>query len=417
MTQAPNFKRTKYACYTAYFTMSSVFCVPSLLFVTLRDTYGISYTLLGTLVLTCFVVQLSVDLLFSFFSKHFNTRIIVKVMPLVTSLGLALYALIPTLLPQLAYPGLLLGTVVFSLSAGLSEALLSPTIAALPSDNPQRDMSILHSLYGFGVLTMVTVSTLFLRLFGTENWWLLLLILSLLPLIAAFMFAISPMPDMEGHVGGASAEGSKHRWVGLALCVACIFLGSCTEVTMGNWLSSYMEQAVGVQKVTGDILGVAMYALILGLTRVWYARFGKRIAPVLAGGLVGAMLCYLVAGLAPGTILPFGACLLMGLFTSMLWPGALIFMEERLPAAGVTAYALMAAGGDLGGAVGPQLLGAVVDGVSSTHTALELGQRLGMTAEQLGLRVGMLVTALFPVLGLILLGLAIRHFRKHRTQA
>ena len=68
MTHAPNFKRTKLACYAAYFTMSSVFCIPPLLFVTLRETYGISYTLLGTLVLVNFVTQLGVDLICTFFA-------------------------------------------------------------------------------------------------------------------------------------------------------------------------------------------------------------------------------------------------------------------------------------------------------------------------------------------------------------
>lgn len=54
MPTAPNYKRTKLACYTAYFTMSSVFSLPPLLFVTLHELYDISYTLLGTLVLTNF---------------------------------------------------------------------------------------------------------------------------------------------------------------------------------------------------------------------------------------------------------------------------------------------------------------------------------------------------------------------------
>ena len=67
-----NFKRTKFACYAAYFTMSSVFCLPPLLFVTLRQMYGISYTLLGTLVLINFCTQLGIDLIFTVFSKHFK---------------------------------------------------------------------------------------------------------------------------------------------------------------------------------------------------------------------------------------------------------------------------------------------------------------------------------------------------------
>ena len=118
MTTTPNFKRTRMACYLSYFTMSSIFCIPPLLFVTLRETFGISYTLLGTLVLVNFCTQLGVDLLFTFFPKLFDPKKILRVMPLITSVGLAVYGLLPTLLPTFAYGGLLAGTVIFSVSAG-----------------------------------------------------------------------------------------------------------------------------------------------------------------------------------------------------------------------------------------------------------------------------------------------------------
>ena len=159
MPLSKNFKRTKFACYSAYFTMSSIFCVPPLLFLTFHELYGVSYTLLGTLVLTNFCTQLGIDLLFTLFCKRVDASKIVRTMPLITSLGLVIYALIPMLFPNVAYLGLLIGTVIFSVAAGLSEVLLSPTIAALPSDDPQRDMSTLHSLYAFGVFTMVVIST------------------------------------------------------------------------------------------------------------------------------------------------------------------------------------------------------------------------------------------------------------------
>jgi MFS family permease len=304
--------------------------------------------------------------------------------------------------------------VIFSLSAGLSEALLSPTIAAIPSDNPQRDMSLLHSLYAFGVLTMVVIGTLFLKLFGSENWTFLMLFLALLPVIAAVLFAASPMPEMDGHGSAEGVEGTKRRAVGLALCVGCIFFGSCAENAMSNWISGYMENALGIDKALGDILGVAMFAVLLGLMRIGYARFGKRITPVLMVGMIGAAVCYLVAGLVPGVILPFIACIFTGLFTSMLWPGALIFMEDNIPAAGVTAYALMAAGGDMGASVAPQLLGIVVDGVSGTDFAADLGITLGISAEQVGLKAGMLVIAVFPILGIAVLGASMRYFKKNK---
>lgn len=408
------FKRTKFACYAAYFTMSSIFSLPPILFVTLRDTYGISYTLLGTLVLTNFCTQLLVDLIFTVFTKYFNVKLIVRVMPLITSLGLATYALIPWLFPQIAYAGLLIGTVIFSVSAGLSEVLLSPTIAAIPSKNPQRDMSTLHSLYAFGVFTVVVVSTLFLKLCGTENWMYLTLIWAALPVVAAVLFMTSPMPDMSLHADAEGLQGTKRRSLGLALCVGCIFFGSCAENVMSNWLSGYMETALGIDKALGDILGVAAFAILLGIARISYARFGKRIGRVLLVGMVCATVCYLVAGLATSVVFAFVACILTGLFTSMLWPGSLILMEEKIPHAGVAAFALMAAGGDLGASVAPQLMGIVVDKVSAGELALRLGQRLGMTAEQIGLKAGMLITAIFPAIGTVLLLCTFRYF-KNRT--
>ena len=408
------FKRTKFACYAAYFTMSSIFSLPPILFVTLRETYGISYTLLGTLVLTNFCTQLLVDLIFTVFTKYFNVKLIVRVMPLITSLGLATYALIPWLFPQIAYAGLLIGTVIFSVSAGLSEVLLSPTIAAIPSKNPQRDMSTLHSLYAFGVFTVVVVSTLFLKLCGTENWMYLTLIWAALPVVAAVLFMTSPMPDMSLHADAEGLQGAKRRSLGLALCVGCIFFGSCAENVMSNWLSGYMETALGIDKALGDILGVAVFAIMLGIARISYARFGKRIGRVLLVGMVCATVCYLVAGLATSVVFAFVACILTGLFTSMLWPGSLILMEEKIPHAGVAAFALMAAGGDLGASVAPQLMGIVVDKVSAGELALRLGQRLGMTAEQIGLKAGMLITAIFPAIGTVLLLCTFRYF-KNRT--
>ena len=406
------FKRTKLACYTAYFTMSSVFSLPPLLFASLQDMYGISYTLLGTLVLTNFCTQLIVDLIFTAFSKYFNVKKVVRIMPLITSAGLLIYALSPTVFPQNIYIGLLIGTVLFSVSAGLSEVLLSPVIAAIPSDNPQKDMSLLHSLYAFGVFTVVVVSTLFLRFFGKENWMFLTLFWAALPVLAAVLFMLSPMPDMDVSSSSEGTKGTKRRTLALAICVGSIFFGSCAENAMSNWVSTFMENALQIDKTLGDILGVAMFAILLGIARISYAKFGKNIMRVLLGGMIGAAVCYIIIGLTSNVVFAFLACVLTGLFTSMLWPGTLIMMEENLPGLGVAAYALMASSGDLGASVAPQLLGIVVDKVAASEFALELGMKLSLDAEQIGLKAGMLVTAVFPILGTAVMIFAMRYFKR-----
>jgi len=324
-----------------------------------------------------------------------------------------IYAIVPTVFPQFAYAGLLAGTVIFSVSAGLSEVLLSPTIAAIPSDTPQQDMSRLHSLYAFGVVTIVLVSTLFLNVFGRENWMYLTMLLALLPIAASVLFMLSPMPDMGNDASASgSLQGTKRRALGLALCVGCLFFGSCAENVMSNWISGFMENALHIDKALGDTLGMAMFAVLLGIARITHAKFGGNILKILLFGMAGAAICYLVAGFCTNVILVFGACILTGLFTAMLWPGTLIMMEENVPGAGVSAFALMAAGGDLGASLAPQLMGIVVDGVSASSFAASIAADTGLSPEQVGMKAGMLVSGLFPILGTVLLLFTIRHFRK-----
>lgn len=228
---APHYARTRFACFYAYLSMASVFVLTPMLFTTFNSLYGISYTLLGTLVLINFCTQMVIDLAFTFFSKYFNIQLTVRIMPLLTSLGLAVYALIPAFFPEKAYLGLVLGTVIYSVAAGLSEVLLSPTVAAIPSEHPEKDMSFLHSLYGWGVVSSVLIGALFFALFGTENWTYLALFFALLPLVASFLFWISPIPNMDTPSTG---KKGSHRGLGILLCVLCIFLGSAAENTMTN---------------------------------------------------------------------------------------------------------------------------------------------------------------------------------------
>lgn len=410
MSTNNNFKRTKYSCYFSNLAMSSIFSLPPILFVTFHQMYGISYTLLGTLVLTNFCTQLIVDLIFTFFSKFFNIHKTIRTMPLLTSLGLLIYAIVPTIMPQHAYAALLLGTVIFSVAAGLGEVLVSPVVAAIPSDNPERDMSMLHSLYAYGVVTVVIVSTIFLNVFGTENWMYLTLFWALFPIISSVLFCISPLPDVNISKNASSGKVKSKNFI-LTLCVICIFLGGATENTMTNWISGYMETALHIPKISGDILGMACFAILLGLGRTLYAKYGKNISKILLCGMIGAAICYIVAGVSTNFVISMLACVLTGFCTSMLWPGTLIMMEEKLASPGVAAYALMAAGGDFGGSIAPQLLGIVVDKVSASKWALELSPILALSTEQIGMKVGMLIAAIFPILGVSLLIYINKYFK------
>lgn len=392
-------KRLKYACYTTNISMAVVTNLPPLLFLTFRNMYGISYTQLGLLVLINYVTQLGIDLIFSFFSHRFSISKAVKLTPVLTAAGILIYALWPLLLPEAAYIGLLVGTVVFSSAAGLSEVLISPVIAAIPAEDPDKEMSKLHSLYAWGVVGVVIVSTLFLQIVGGDNWvWLAVALLSV-PVVAAALFAGTRIPAMETpeRVSGAlRMMRNKSLWI----CIAAIFLGGASECTMAQWSSGYLEQALGIPKLWGDVFGVALFGMMLGLGRTLYAKVGKNIGKVLFIGAVGAAGCYLTAVVTSSPILGLAACALTGLCTSMMWPGSLIVVADRFPAGGVFIYAIMAAGGDMGASLGPQLVGVVTDTVIGLPTMQALAQSLALTPDQLGMKLGMLVGMLFPLAGI-----------------
>ena len=181
---------------------------------------------------------------------------------------------------------------------------------------------------------------------------------------------------------------------------------------MTNWVSSYMELALRIPKAVGDLLGMALFAVLLGIGRILYARYGRQISTVLLCGMAGAAACYLVVGVSSNAVVATVACVLTGFCTSMLWPGTLILMEEKFPHSGLAGYALMAAGGDFGASVAPQMLGVVVDRVSESGWAARLGGLVSLSAEQIGMKIGMLTAAIFPLLGVALLIYIKKTFKK-----
>lgn len=390
------FKRVKLACYSANVSMSIVGNLSPLLFITFHSMYGISYTLLGLLVLINFVTQLIIDLIFSFFSYKFNIPLAVKLTPALTLIGLTFFAAAPLIFPNNIYLGLALGTMIFSASSGFSEVLISPVIAAIPSENPEREMSKLHSIYAWGVVGVIIIGTLFLLCFGRESWQYLVLLFTIVPLLSVFLFAGAKLPHLdtpEKISGVVSMLKRKELWI----CVLCIFLGGACECTMAQWSSGYIETALGIPKVWGDIFGVALFGLMLGLGRTLYAKYGKNIERVLFFSAIGATLCYFTASISSVAIIGLIACALTGLCTAMMWPGSLIVAEKRFPTAGVFIFAMMAAGGDLGASVGPQMIGIVTDKIASSGLGLDLSLKLGISPEQVGMKCGMLIAMLFAL--------------------
>ena len=409
------FKRVKLACFSVNVAMAVVCNLSPVLFLTFHELYNISYTLLGLLVLINFFTQLGIDLIFSFFSHKFNISLVVKMTPILTVVGLLVYALSPFVFKENIYLGLLLGTVIFSASSGFAEVLISPVIAAIPSENPEREMSKLHSIYAWGVVGVILVSTLFLAFFKREYWWALPLIFTSVPIFSISMFMGAKLPTLETPEKFSGAlKFFKNKW--LWICVFAIFLGGAAECTMAQWSSSFIENALGIPKIWGDIFGVALFSIALGLGRSLYAKRGKNIEKVLFIGAIGATSCYLIAAFSNIAILGLLACAFTGFCVSMMWPGCLLVASEKFPTAGVFIYAMMASGGDLGASFGPQLVGIITDATKSSNFAITLSEKLNMTTDQIGLKVGILVGAILSAIAIFVYLYILKSKRKEQKE-
>ena len=384
------YQRAKYACYAGSFSMSVVANLPPILFLTFRSLYGISFAQLGLLVSLNFFTQLGVDLILSFFSHRFNLAKTVKTMPYLTALGFLLYAVLPLAFPKCAFWGLVIGTVIFSASSGLGEVLLSPVVAAIPAKDPDREMSRLHSFFAWGTIPVVILSTLYLLVFGSRAWPVLMLFATLVPVTALILFAgaeIPPMKTPEKATGVLKYLKNGGFW----LCVTVIFLGGGAELIMEQWASGYLESTLGIPKVWGDVLGVAFFGATMGLGRSFYAQKGKSVYKAVRFGFLGAAVCYLFAALTPYPWLGLLAAAATGFCVSMLWPGSLTIASDRFRSGGVFLYAMMAAGGDLGASLAPQTVGVITDLSIASPSLINLAEKLALKPEQLGMRLGMLL--------------------------
>jgi MFS family permease len=194
-----------------------------------------------------------------------------------------------------------------------------------------------------------------------------------------------------------------------------MFLSGASECTMAQWSSGYLESALGIPKLWGDIFGVALFGLMLGLGRTLYAKFGRNVSKVLFAGSVGAAVCYFVAAISSAPVLGLIACAFTGFCTSMLWPGSLVVASDRYPEGGVFIYALMAAGGDLGASVAPQLIGIITDTVIGSESGIMLSLTLGMTVEELGMKSGMLVGAIFPIIAIVIYSVILAKSKRNKS--
>lgn len=392
-----SYRLTTISCFVGIFVQAIVSNLTAILFIPMMDLYGFSYIHLGILVGINFVSQVAADILFSNIIDKKGFRFFVLPTCLIAAGGLLLYTATPLLLPGHEFIGIAVSTVIFAFSSGLLEVLLSPIVDAIPGNDKGPAMSLMHSFYAWGQLATIIITTLFIFFFKGENWQIIVLIWMVVPLACFFLFLKAPFPPHKSEESRQTMKQLLFRPYYL-LALAAIFCGAGTEVVMNQWASTFMDKALELPKIAGDLLGMGGFAVMLGIGRVIYGVRGSRmnLHKVLIGGSILSMICYLTVVFCPFP-LNVAACALCGLGASLLWPGTLVITSAHFPMAGAWLFAILAAAGDIGAAFGSWLTGFVTDSVMGSAGITWLGGSM----EQASMRMGVLAAAFFPLLALL----------------
>lgn len=354
------YHQTIYACFIGYIVQAIVNNFIPLLFLTFQRSYNIPLSKITLLVTINFLLQLGVDLA----SIGFVDKIGYRASAILAHIAAALGLLGLTILPELfsdPFVGILISVIIYAIGGGLLEVLVSPIVEACPSDNKEQTMSLLHSFYCWGHVGVVLFSTIFFTVAGIENWKIMAFIWSLVPLFNIFLFTrvpIAPLIDEE-ETGMKVGELLKNKvfWV-LMLLMVC---AGASEQGVSQWSSIFAEKGLSVSKTIGDLAGPMFFAIMMGISRAFYGKFGEKINlnKFMVMSSILCIICYLTISLSPNPVLSLIGCGFCGLSVGIMWPGSFSLASASLPRGGTALFALLALAGDLGCSSGPTVVGFV----------------------------------------------------------
>ncbi len=368
------YNKTMIACFVGYIVQAIVNNFTPLLFLFFQKSYHIPISQITLLVTFNFGVQLLVDLLSVRFVDKIGYRISMIMAHVLAATGLFLLTILPEILP-VPFIGILIAVMIYAIGGGLLEVLVSPVVEACPSDNKETAMSLLHSFYCWGHAAVVLISTLFFYVVGIEHWRILAIIWAVIPIGNALVFTKVPiaslLEDGETGLGLKALFQLKIFWILLIMMICA----GASEQAVSQWASAFAEQGLGISKAAGDLAGPMTFAVLMGLARLFYGKYGDRInlECFMICSTVLCVLSYLGISLFSVPLLNLICCAVCGLSVGIMWPGTFSKASATLPKGGTAMFALLALGGDVGCAGGPTLVGMV-------SGALEDNLKMGILA-------------------------------------
>lgn len=376
------YKTTIKSCFIGYIVQAIINNFIPLLFITFQNSFNIELSKITLLITINFIVQLVVDLLSAKFVDKIGYRASIVLAHICSSLGLILLPILPNIMDP--FIGILMSVISYAIGGGIIEVLISPIMESCPTENKEKSMSLLHSFYCWGHVGVVLISTIFFLIFKIENWWILSLIWATIPIINAIIFIKTPINKLNSDASGLKPSMLFKNKIFWLLLIMMICAGA-SEQAVSQWASSFAEKALNIDKSIGDLFGPMMFAVMMGISRVIFGKFGDKIS-LDKYMLFSAILCiaaYLLISLSPIPILSLIGCALCGFSVGILWPGTFSKSSRLITNGGTAMFAMLALGGDLGCSLGPTVVGVVSDNV------------------QKDLKIGILCAMIFPIVLII----------------
>ncbi|HXK71852.1 MAG TPA: MFS transporter [Clostridia bacterium] len=354
------YTHTLNACYIGYVVQAIINNFVPLLFLTFNSSYNIRLDKIALLVSINFMVQITVDLIGAKFVDKIGYRLSAVIAHVFSTVGLVLLAFLPDIMSD-PYSGILISIIIYAIGGGIIEVIISPIAEACPTKNKQSVMSLLHSFYCWGHVLVVVLSTVFFISFGIENWKYLSLFWALVPSFNAIYFLKVPIYELDkgenGYLRIRDLLKNKLFW----LMVILMITAGASEQAMSQWASAFAESGLNVSKTVGDLAGPLVFAVLMGISRVIFAKKGEK-WDLNRFMIICGILClsgYLLASLSSSAIIGFIGCALCGFSVGIMWPGTFSLASKQIRYGGTALFALLAFSGDLGCSLGPYVTGKV----------------------------------------------------------
>lgn len=120
-----------------------------------------------------------------------------------------------------------------------------------------------------------------------------------------------------------------------------------------------------------------MFAVTMGISRIILGKYGDKIdlMKFMTGSGILCVICYLLTSMSSSPFTGLVGCIICGFSVGIMWPGTISISSQKFPMGGTAMFALLAMAGDLGGSIGPAIVGRVTQ---NTGNNIRAGMGFGL---------------------------------------